>query len=221
MKIIKGLIVKDILQLKSYWKSLALIAVIFILSAIPQDEGQGSIAVMLPIMMAIGFGMFSIASFNYDESSKADRYLLTLPVNRKDIVLAKYILTFCATAIGTVLGVVTSLAVLIFIKNAQFDMSELLLGAIGGMFGIGLIQSIQIPCIYKMGAEKGRIFAILIAMVAGILAGSVAFITVDSGTEVSTSIDDTIIGAILGVAMLISYFISYLISCRIFEKKEM
>ena len=221
MKIIKELIVKDILQLKSYWKSLALIAVIFILSAIPQDEGQGSIAVMLPIMMALGFGMFSIASFNYDESSKADRYILTMPVNRKNIVLAKYILTFSATAIGTVIGIIISLGILTFIQTACFDMSELIVGAIGGMFGIGLIQSIQIPCIYKMGAEKGRIFAILIAMVAGILAGSVAFITVDSGTEVSTSIDDTIIGAILGVAMLISYFISYLISCRIFEKKEM
>lgn len=221
MKIIKGLIVKDILQLKSYWKSLALIAVIFILSAIPQDEGQGSIAVMLPIMMALGFGMFSIASFNYDESSKADRYILTMPVNRKNIVLAKYILTFSATAIGTVIGIIISLGILTFIQTVCFDMSELIVGAIGGMFGIGLIQSIQIPCIYKMGAEKGRIFAILIAMVAGILAGSVAFITVDSGTEVSTSIDATIIGAILGVAMLISYFISYLISCRIFEKKEM
>ena len=176
---------------------------------------------MLPIMMALGFGMFSIASFNYDESSKADRYILTMPVNRKNIVLAKYILTFSATAIGTVIGIIISLGILTFIQTACFDMSELIVGAIGGMFGIGLIQSIQIPCIYKMGAEKGRIFAILIAMVAGILAGSVAFITVDSGTEVSTSIDDTIIGAILGVAMLISYFISYLISCRIFEKKEM
>lgn len=221
MKMIKGLIVKDILQLKSYWKSLVLIAVIFILSAIPQDEGQGSIAVMLPIMMALGFGMFSIASFNYDEASKADRYILTMPVNRKNIVLAKYILTFSATAIGTVVGIIISLGILTFIQTAWFDMSELIVGAIGGMFGIGLIQSIQIPCIYKMGAEKGRIFAILVAMVAGIFAGSLAFITVDSGTEFSTTLDLAVVGAILGVAIIIIYFISYLISCRIFEKKEM
>ena len=221
MKMIKGLIVKDILQLKSYWKSLVLIAVIFILSAIPQDEGQGSIAVMLPIMMALGFGMFSIASFNYDEASKADRYILTMPVNRKNIVLAKYILTFSATVIGTVVGIIISLGILTFIQTAWFDMSELIVGAIGGMFGIGLIQSIQIPCIYKMGAEKGRIFAILVAMVAGIFAGSLAFITVDSGTEFSTTLDLAVVGAILGVAIIIIYFISYLISCRIFEKKEM
>ena len=221
MKMIKGLIVKDILQLKSYWKSLVLIAVIFILSAIPQDEGEGSITVMLPIMMALGFGMFSIASFNYDEASKADRYILTMPVNRKNIVLAKYILTFSATAIGTVVGIIISLGILTFIQTAWFDMSELIVGAIGGMFGIGLIQSIQIPCIYKMGAEKGRIFAILVAMVAGIFAGSLAFITVDSGTEFSTTLDLAVVGAILGVAIIIIYFISYLISCRIFEKKEM
>ena len=221
MKMIKGLIVKDILQLKSYWKSLVLIAVIFILSAIPQDEGQGSIAVMLPIMMALGFGMFSIASFNYDEASKADRYILTMPVNRKNIVLAKYILTFSATAIGTVVGIIISLGILTFIQTAWFDMSELIVGAIGGMFGIGLIQSIQIPCIYKMGAEKGRIFAILIAMVAGIFAGSLAFITVDLRTEFSTTLDLAVVGAILGVDIIIIYFISYLISCRIFEKKEM
>lgn len=221
MKMIKGLIVKDILQLKSYWKSLVLIAVIFILSAIPQDEGQGSIAVMLPIMMALGFGMFSIASFNYDEASKADRYILTMPVNRKNIVLAKYILTFSATAIGTVVGIIISLGILTSIQTASLEMSELLVGAIGGMFGIGLIQSIQMPCIYKMGAEKGRIFAILIAMVAGIFAGSFAFINVHSGTEFSTTLDLAVVGAILSVAIIIIYFISYLISCRIFEKKEM
>ena len=221
MNAIRGLIIKDVLQLKSYWKSLVLILAIFIFSAIPQDDNQGGVAIMLPIMMALGFGMFSIASFNYDEASKADRYILTMPVNRKNIVLAKYILTFSATVIGTVVGIIISLGILTFIQTAWFDMSELIVGAIGGMFGIGLIQSIQIPCIYKMGAEKGRIFAILVAMVAGIFAGSLAFITVDSGTEFSTTLDLAVVGAILGVAIIIIYFISYLISCRIFEKKEM
>ena len=220
MNAIRGLIIKDILQLKSYWKSLVLILAIFIFSAIPQDDNQGGVAIMLPIMMALGFGMFSIASFNYDESSKADRYILTMPVNRKNIVLAKYILTFCAMAIGTVVGAITSLIIWMISQNAQLNANELLLGAFGGMFGIGLIQSIQIPCIYKMGSEKGRIFAILIAMVAGIFAGGLAFVTVDSGVEVPTNFNVALLSLIMWIAIIIIYFISYLISCRIFERKE-
>lgn len=220
MRTIKGLIIKDILQLKSYWKSLVLIFAIFTVSAIPQDDGQGGIVLMLPLMMALGVGMFSIASFNYDESSKADRYILTMPLNRRDIVLSKYILTFCSTLLGTIIGTVTSLVLLSIFKNTQLDINELILGAVGGLFGIGLIQSIQIPCIYKMGAEKGRIFAILIAMVAGISIGGLAFLSVDSEATISNDVNTTFFALIMGIAIIIIYFISYLISCRIFEKKE-
>ena len=89
MNVIKGLITKDILQLKTYKKTLIIFIVIFTLTSI---SGEGGIGNMLAIMLTLGFGMFSMASFNYDELNKADRYILTLPLTKKEVVLSKYIL---------------------------------------------------------------------------------------------------------------------------------
>ena len=57
-------------------------------------------------------------------------------------------------------------------------------------------------------------------MVAGIFAGGLAFVTVDSGVEVLTNFNVALLSLIMWIAIIIIYFISYLISCRIFERKE-
>ena len=87
MNNIKGLLVKDILQLKSYKKTLIFFIIIFILTSISNDGRIGS---ALIIMLTLGFGMFSIASFSYDETNKADKFILTLPLTKKEVVLSKY-----------------------------------------------------------------------------------------------------------------------------------
>lgn len=38
---------------------------------------------MITVMLILGFGMFGMATFNYDEQSKADGYILTFPVTKK------------------------------------------------------------------------------------------------------------------------------------------
>ena len=37
-------------------------------------------------------GMISLSTFSYDEMSKSNKYILTLPTNRKEIIKSKYIL---------------------------------------------------------------------------------------------------------------------------------
>ena len=80
MNITKGLILKDLLQLKSYWKTLIIYTVIFILAGAVQETEKG-INVMIIFMLTFGFGMFAMASFNYDEQAKADGYLLSFPLS--------------------------------------------------------------------------------------------------------------------------------------------
>ena len=104
---IEGLIIKDLLQLKTYRKTLISFIGIFSITPILQYTGGGGTGIfnMLPIMITLGFGMFSIASFNYDEAAKADRYIKSLPISSKEIVLSKYILTIYATILGGALGI--------------------------------------------------------------------------------------------------------------------
>ena len=115
MNVIKGLITKDILQLKSYKKTLIIFIMVFAFTSISVQDGVEN---MLVIMLTLGFGMFSMASFNYDEFNKADRYILTLPLTKKEVVLSKYILVICSTVMGSIIGIMLSYIVM-FAMNKQ------------------------------------------------------------------------------------------------------
>ena len=90
MNRIKGLIIKDLLQLKTYRKTLILFIFVFVVSGM-QQETMDSAMSMITIMLILVFGMVGIGTFSYDEMAKADRYILTLPLTRKEVVRAKYV----------------------------------------------------------------------------------------------------------------------------------
>ena len=66
MNVIKGLLTKDLLQLRSYRKTLIIFIIIFIFTGISQEKKKG-ICVIVSFILTFGFGMFSMATFNYDE----------------------------------------------------------------------------------------------------------------------------------------------------------
>lgn len=173
MNVIKGLITKDILQLKTYKRTLIIFIVIFTLTSI---SGEGGIEKMLAIMLTLGLGMFSMASFNYDELNKADRYILTLPLTKKQVVLSKYILVICSTVIGSIIGITLGVILTFAINKQVPNIEELISVGLGSVLGIGLIEAIQIPCVYKWGAEKGRIQMVIVTALVALLAGGIIFI---------------------------------------------
>ena len=221
MNIIKGLIIKDILQLKNYKKTLIVFILIFTLTSISGTDGTGN---MLAIMLTLGFGMFSMASFNYDELNKADRYILTFPLTKRQVVLSKYILVIGSTVIGSILGTILGFIVTFAINKQVSNIEEHILAGLGGIFGIGLIEAIQIPCVYKWGAEKGRIQMVIVTAFVALLAGGVIFIGEKINIQfTSNNIFDMLSRFLpLGFIVLIiaMYYISYKIAYKIYEKKE-
>lgn len=222
MNVIKGLIVKDILQLKTYKKTLIIFILIFTLTSISGKSGVGN---MLAIMLALGFGMFSMASFNYDEINKADRYILALPLIKKQIVLSKYILVICSTVIGSVLGLILGFIVSLAINKQVPNIKELISVGLGGIFGIGIIEAIQIPCVYKWGAEKGRIQMVIATAAIALLAGGIMLIGKKANIQIQ--IDNiiekisTFLPLILIVVTIAMYYISYRVSYKIYNTKEL
>ncbi len=225
MNIIKGLILKDLLQLKSYWKTLIIYTGIFILAGALQQSQEG-INVMSILMLTFGFGMFAMASFNYDEQAKADSYLLSFPLSKEQIVLARYILVILATLIGAIVGIIFCI-VINLITNSQTvfpDVTELAYTAIGGIFGVSIVEAIQIPCAYKWGAEKGRIYLFIVA--AAIILGVIGLLTIAQNSNLNFPINEIIylmsgffpIFLILLTAII--YYVSYKFSFQIYENKE-
>lgn len=221
MNIIKGLMTKDLLQLKSYRKSLIVFIVIYFFIAISQSNIEG-ISAMLVVMLTLGFGMFSIATFNYDESSKADKYILTLPLTKKEVVLSKYAFCICSTLIGCIIGIILSFIITFIITKTIPNILDILSIGIGTIFGISVVEAIQIPCIYKWGAEKGRLNMFILVVLASLILGGISFVAFDI-TQVNNVIGliEKIIPIILLIAIFLVYFTSYKVSCKIYSKREL
>ena len=221
MNVIKGLITKDILQLKTYKRTLIIFIVIFTLTSISQESGLGNI---LAIMLTLGFGMFSMASFNYDELNKADRYILTLPLTKKEFVLSKYILVIGSTVIGNIIGITLGVVLTFAINKQVPNIEELISVGLGSVLGIGIIEAIQIPCVYKWGAEKGRIQMVIVTALVALLAGGIIFIVEKANIQLPANNIIEIFSKFLPLIFigltLIIYYISYKVSYKIYDKKE-
>ncbi|MCI8393544.1 MAG: ABC-2 transporter permease [Clostridia bacterium] len=219
---IEGLIIKDLLQLKTYRKTLISFIVIFSITPILQYTSGGGEGIfnMLPIMITLGFGMFSIASFNYDEAAKADRYIKSLPISSKEIVLSKYILTICATILGGILGILLAFIISsIFAK--EYDI-EIIVQALGGILGMSIVEAIQIPCIYRFGAEKARmqIFLVMVILfvIGALLVGGLIYWV--QRLDIETMKIEALMPLIFAGFTALVYKVSYNISYKIYEKKE-
>ena len=222
---IKGLLKKDLYNLASYKVSIIIIVLFCGIAII------GSRAVTFgPIIICTMVGMIALSTFNYDEIAKSNKYILTLPTNKKEIVKAKFILAIGSAIIGGIIGIIITIIVaniMNYIKPEDMiniDYKGLLVSTIGGMFGIALIQSIQIPSIYKWGAEKGRIqMFVLVFGIVAIISG-IAFLLIKMNININIEIIENILNnygmlLLIGIIVLL-YFISYKISCKVYNKKE-
>lgn len=153
----KGLIIKDFLNLKKY--IITLIPVILLFTFITYQSGDSSFLVGMVVML---FTMMSITSISYDDLAKWDRYALAMPISRKTIILSKYLLAIILSAIGVLVS--TSIGFIIGLYRGGFHTLDFML-KLYSVFAISILfLSIILPLIYKFGVEKTRL--LMMAVVA-------------------------------------------------------
>src|SRR5574344_573562 len=209
----KGLILKDILLLKSQMKNL--IFIIFGLSVFFLIQGEYNFVIsIIPVYLL----MLYITTFSYDDFNHFDTFANTLPYARKDIIKSKYILLICGTVFSSIL-----LPIIIFILhlfNNSINLNEVLSSSIGIIFGITIVAAIFTPFIYKFGIQKGRmaIFGLLVAITL-ILGYIIKTFKIDYSFIINY-MNDWILLLGLFVILIIVLYITYKISCVIYTKKE-
>ncbi len=222
---IKALLKKDLYNLSTYKASLIIIILFCGIAII----GTNAINIAPAIICGI-IGMISLSTFSYDEISKANRYILTLPTNRKELVREKYILVIGTTILGGILGMVLTIIVVNIMNYLRpeniinLDYQSLIIATIGGIFAISFLQSVQIPSIYKWGAEKGRIqMFILVLIIVAILVGIYVLINkanINIDIEMINNFINKFGIMLLIISTIIMYFISYKIAYKIYKNKE-
>jgi hypothetical protein len=153
----KGLFLKDIINLKQQAKIYLLIIAIWLAIGFSNKDSAffGGVIAILTLMIPI-------TALAYDEKAKWDRYALTMPVSKLDMVLAKYLLALAFAAAGALLS---SAAGILITKNIVESLTLSL-----AFLSLGVIfASIVLPIIFKFGVEKGRILMLVVIMVPTLL----------------------------------------------------
>lgn len=96
--------------------------------------------------------------------------------------------------------------------------------ALVGILGVGLIEAIQIPCVYKWGAEKGRIQMFIVSAIILLLIGGIFLIGQNADFHLPINnilkMINNFLPIILILATLILYYFSYIVSYKIYKNKE-
>lgn len=212
----KGLILKDLLNLKKAIKTMLIVGIAYsIFFSTVQPTFLTGILTLL-------FSMQSLSSFSYDEYAKWDSYALTLPISRKDLVLSKYILFMTFPIIGSVLSIILSTIIGLFKQTLMVE--EIFASAMGFLFSMEILLLILLPLIFKFGIERGRImitvvsfsiFGIGFLVIKLIQALNLPFLSLEQIYALTP-----IIPWIALVMVALIAYLSYQVSLQIVEKKE-
>ena len=216
----KGLIIKDLCVIKNQMKSLLLVLALFIFLSIANKDAT-FVLFLIPFYMI----MILITTFSYDEFNKWDSYCNSLPLSRKEIVKAKYLLFNATSLIVLVLGILASIIVPNFIENTTFE--SIYASIIGVAFGICLVISLLIPFYYKFGSQKGRIMLFLCIVIFALIIGMITSLDIFNNKELMNllnSLNNLSLGMITLLLIILTSIvmsISYYISVRIYKNKEL
>lgn len=218
MNKIKSLIAKDLIILKSSKKSMLTVLILYII-LILANKDSADILIVGSMMIIFMFALFSLSTFNYDEKSNTDKYILTLPVDKKSVLKAKYLLLIISILFGIIVSIIFAIIVNIFGIIKFGNLEEYVASLLGLIWGISILISIQIPCIYKFGAEKGRLSMYIVLMAIIAIGGIIIYVFPKPDLTFLDNLEK-FIPYILIAIIILNFTVSYLISKKIYLKKE-
>lgn len=210
----KGLILKDLLNLKGNIKFILLFIIMF---GFMSSLGDGNVNNFIGVIIVLCTTMI-VSTFSYDDLNKWDNYVLTMPISRNDIVLSKYLTMLIFSFIGVLVSLIVSVTIGYF-KNTLILNETLLINAL--ILSISVcFGSLILPLIYKFGTERARLLMILCFLVPTLALLVFKSILENISSPISIEIIlNTLVYSLPFVAILL-FVISYFISSKIYSKKE-
>ncbi len=200
-----SLVYKDFMNLKVQAKLyLLIIAVWTVVAGIERNSSfLGGVLSIFSILIAI-------TSCAYDERAGWDKYALTMPIGKRELVLSKYVVSFLILGAGMLVFI--GLNVYLQTEPTEF------LGQIGIFVALGiLVADIVLPIIFRFGTEKGRTFLMLIFLVPAVL----GLVMGEMEIPVNVTLSEMELCAfMLGVAILLLP-LSVWMSFRMYGRRDM
>ncbi len=216
---IKGLLKKDLIMMQGSFKSFPIVVLLYIVIG----YFMGNIGTMMGLMAIITAGIAS-SSLVSDEHYQWDKYVLTMPVSRKQVIQSKFVLLLLTMVPTAILGL--SLTALL-----SEDAGEGILSAVIVLSMFQIMYAITIPCTLQWGHQHARIIMIVGYMFVAVIFLLLLFplLLIDSaGTQMmdgelaTKTIPLTVEMVVAGFALLsaVVTVVAYKVSCEIYENKE-
>ena len=201
----KGLLLKDIINLKQQGKLYIFIIAIWLAIAIASRDGNffGGVMTMFTILVPI-------SAAAYDDKAKWDRFALTMPISRWDLVLSKYLLALICSVVTAFLSEIVMVIITGDILSSLLQSAAYVMA---GMFLVSLI----LPFIFKFGVEKARLIMMAVVLIPTVL------ITAISGMDISLPEwkEPEKIVWLFPVAAITILSVSVAVSKKIYDNKEL
>jgi len=203
---VKGLILKDIYNLKGNVKMYVAILLLYIILGIQNSNGS-----MFCVMLGVLSLILTINNYAYDEKANWEKVALTMPITKHDLVKSKYF--FCLLILIPTLLLAVACQFLFPTESLKNGLMFII-----SIFAVyGIITSVVIPLLFKFGTQKAKIIIFIIVLIPSVIGGT--GFNVKPPLWISNVSDGVFVAAFI-LAGIFSYIISMMISFRIIEKKE-
>lgn len=222
-----GLLIKDFLVLKKQLRILGITLIFYAILGVSMEDMR----IFISSMLIFVFFMLISTSFSYDDYAKWDIYALSMPVSKDQLVKSKYILSLLLIGTGMVLAILMCLLIPIIKKQAVLATDFISIAAVGTAALI--LASIILPLIFRFGAERARIFIMVVAAVPFLTTMTIQSIEPAKDffsalfTQFSSYLNTPqglvflkLLPAIALILCACIYMISYVVSKAVYQKKE-
>lgn len=203
----KGIVIKDLLSLKGFGKTAVIILVAYAIFSIATGSAS-----MMSAMVLVFSAMLPMTATALDEQSKWNVYAQCMPLSRKQIVKAKYLMVLIVSTAALVISLlVTALGLL----HGPVNWGEAFL-VNGGVFCMLLVMcAITLPLMYKLGVEKARLAIMLVYLLC--IAPFFIILNNAEAMQLFTAWWAMLLVPLVAMAVFLA---SYFISVRIYRNKE-
>ncbi|MFR7896570.1 ABC-2 transporter permease [Turicibacter sanguinis] len=212
----KGLILKDLLNLRKNLKTIIIMCLFYTLLFSTLNP------TFLSGMITILFAMQILTTFSYDDYSKWNMYALSLPITKKQLVLSKYILGISFIIFGGVFSFI--LTSLLSLFKGSFILGDLVASIIGSTGIMILMILILLPLIFKYGVERSRVMLLAIFAIPTVLILIISKVLALTGipfpSEEQLNALLPVICIIATLILIAGSYVSYMTSVKIVTKKE-
>lgn len=216
----RGLLMKDLELIKINMKMYLAVFLIGIIYLVAQENGS-TFFVAYAIFVSISV---SVGTISYDGYHHGMKFLMTLPVTKKQYVQSKYLLSFGFAVLVSVISLLLGM-MRIQISGKQ-EAEDLLISAGTALVISCIILCGMIPLRLKYEAEKSRIVMVAVVVVIFLVAAACKELydvyqkSFGKGLRFLNTLSGWQIAVGLIVVMMICLAVSVKVSERIMEKKE-